>query len=152
MGYISVVKGYDEDGNKVTFDGKDKISLFTSLAVDAKAANNDMETKNGVNLHMVSLATSHLAAAEALTNIRVCLNAVSIMRGRIGAGMNRLNAAVAVMQTQARNTLAAESQIRDANMAEEITNLTKYQILAQTGIAALAHSNNNSQTVLNLLR
>jgi flagellin len=74
------------------------------------------------------------------------------MRGTIGAGMNRLQAAIAVMQTQSRNTSTAESSIRDANMAEEITNMTKFQILAQTGIAALAHSNSNSQTVLRLLQ
>ena len=85
-------------------------------------------------------------------HIKACLNAVSIMRGEIGAGMNRLYAAISVMQTQARGTLAAESQIRDANMAEEITNLTKHQILAQTGIAALAHSNSNNQMILSLLR
>ena len=66
--------------------------------------------------------------------------------------MNRLQSAVAVLQTQSQNTLAAESNIRDANMALEVSNLTKFQILAQSGIAALAQANSNSQLVLNLLR
>ena len=59
---------------------------------------------------------------------------------------------VAVLQTQSQNTQAAESSIRDANVAEEVANLTKYQILAQSGIAALAQANANSQSVLSLLR
>jgi flagellin len=74
------------------------------------------------------------------------------MRADIGAGINRLQSAVAVLQNQAENTQAAESNMRDANIAAEIANLTKYQILAQSGIAALAQANSNSQNVLNLLR
>ena len=72
--------------------------------------------------------------------------------GTIGAGMNRLQSAVAVLQTQVQNTQSAESTIRDANMAEEISNLTKQQILAQSGMAALAQANAGSQNVLSLLK
>jgi len=103
------------------------------------------------SLSVVHLLT-HTAAAAAFTNIKASLNSIATMRGDIGAGMNRLQASISVMQTQSRNTLAAESAIRDANMAEEITNLTKFQILAQTGIAALSHANTNSQIVLRLLQ
>ncbi len=74
------------------------------------------------------------------------------MRGTIGAGMNRLQSAVAVLQTQVQNTQSAESTIRDANMAEEISNLTKQQILAQSGMAALAQANSGSQNILSLLK
>ena len=91
-------------------------------------------------------------AAAALTDIRNALTAVSTMRGTIGAGINRLQAAITVINAQSQNTLAAESAIRDANVAEEVSNLTKFQILAQTGIAALAQANTNSQNVLSLLR
>jgi len=80
------------------------------------------------------------------------LIAVASERGTIGAGMNRLQSAVSVLQTQAQNTQAAESVIRDANYAEEVANLTKYQILAQSGMAALAQANSNSQNILSLLR
>jgi len=145
IGYITVTTGAD---------GRDKISLFTRSLADATTADSTNAPPVGqesMSMYLVSLGT-HNSAANALTNIRECLNEVSNIRGVVGAGMNRLQAAISVMQTQARNTLAAESQIRDANMAEEITNLTKYQILAQTGIAALAHANTNSQIVLNLLR
>ncbi len=50
------------------------------------------------------------------------------------------------------NTKAAESRIRDANVAEESANMTRYNILTQSGIAALAQANQSSQSVLSLLR
>jgi flagellin len=103
------------------------------------------------NLASVTLTTQDNAATS-LTTIKNALNGVSNMRANIGAGINRLQSAVAVLQTQSQNTQAAESSIRDANVAEEVANLTKYQILAQSGIAALAQANSNSQTVLGLLR
>ena len=91
-------------------------------------------------------------ATSALSQLKYALNQVAIMRGSIGAGMNRLQAAVNVIAIQSQNTVAAESTIRDANIAEEISKLTQYQILAQTGIAALAQANANNQNVLGLLR
>jgi len=57
-----------------------------------------------------------------------------------------------VIQNQVQNTQAAESGIRDANVAEEIANMTKFQILNQTGIAALTQANTTAQSVLSLLR
>jgi len=103
------------------------------------------------NLASISLTTQDNAATS-LTTIKNALNGVSNMRANIGAGINRLQTAVSVLQTQSQNTQAAESSIRDANIAEEVANLTKYQILAQSGIASLAQANSSSQTVLSLLR
>ena len=114
-------------------------------------AGNTVTDLGGTNLTSVDL-TTQAAASSSLTTIKNALNAVSNMRADIGAGMNRLQSAVAVLQTQAQNTQAAESSIRDANVAEEVANLTKYQILAQTGIAALAQANSQQQSVLALLR
>jgi flagellin len=53
---------------------------------------------------------------------------------------------------QYQNTQAAESNIRDANIAEEIANMTKFQILNQSGIAALTQANTSAQSVLSLLK
>ena len=91
-------------------------------------------------------------ALRAFNHIREAVSEVSMMRGTIGAGMNRLQSAINVLGVTSMNTLAAESNIRDANIAEEITNLTKYQILAQSGMAALSHANTNAQNVLSLLQ
>jgi len=105
----------------------------------------------GQDLSSVSLTTQD-AAASALTTIKNALGTVSSMRAQIGSGINRLQSAVAVLQTQSQNTQAAESGIRDANVAQEVANLTKYQILAQSGVAALAQANSNSQIVLGLIK
>ncbi len=106
---------------------------------------------SGPGLTNVDLTTAALAKAS-IDDIKAALNAVSNMRAAIGAGMNRLSSAVSVLQTQSQNTAAAESTIRDANFAEEVANLTKFQILSQSGMAALAQANSSSQSVLSLLR
>jgi flagellin len=93
-----------------------------------------------------------VSAQTALLSIREALNSVSNMRAAIGSGINRLQSAVSVLQIQSSNAQAAESTIRDANIAEEVANMTKYQILSQSGIAALAQANSSSQSVLTLLK
>ena len=130
--------------------GSSSISVtITTITADSSAGTvSDLGGSNLVGVDM----TTQTGAATALSTIEGALNAVSNMRAGVGAGMNRLQSAVAVLQTQSQNTQAAESSIRDANIAEEVANLTKYQILAQSGIAALAQANANSQSVLTLLR
>ena len=105
----------------------------------------------GVDISGTSLTTAE-GASSAITTLKSALAGIATARGDLGAGMNRLQSAVAVLQNMAENTQAAESAIRDANMAEEIANLTKYQILAQSGMAALSQANATSQNVLALLR
>ena len=139
------------------WDGKDKVMGFGAPSENEndfpRKPDYDVLTDDGFLAKLgVANLLSRKSAEDAFKHIKASLNEIAVMRGDIGAGMNRLQASVSVMQTQSRNTLSAESAIRDANMAEEISNLTKYQILAQTGIAALAHSNSNSQTVLRLLQ
>jgi flagellin len=70
----------------------------------------------------------------------------------LGAQQNRLVNAVGIIQVQELNIRAAASTIEDANMAEEIVNMTKWQILMQSGISSLAQANASSQLVLQLLR
>ncbi len=131
-------------------------SIAVSIGtISANAATGEVTDLGGkgvpVGLTNVDLRTA-AAAKDSLDDIKAALNAVSNMRADIGAGMNRLSSAVSVLQTQAQNTSAAESTIRDANFAEEVANLTKFQILAQSGMAALAQANSSSQSVLSLLR
>ncbi len=105
----------------------------------------------GEDLTAVDLSTQ-TGAQQALGTIKNALIGVANMRGTIGAGLNRLQSAVSVMQSQSLNTQSAESTIRDANMAAEISNLTKFQILSQTGIAALSQANVTSSSVISLLQ
>jgi len=105
----------------------------------------------GANLSTATLATSDGAAA-ALTTLGTAISGIASARADLGAGMNRLQSAASVIMNQYQNTQAAESNIRDANIAEEIANMTKYQILNQAGIAALTQANTSAQSVLALLR
>lgn len=115
------------------------------------AAAGEVTGLGAADLSAIDLTTS-VDAVAALGFIDTALTEVGSMRASIGSGMNRLQSAVAVLQNQSQNTQAAESTLRDANIASEVANLTKYQILAQSGIAALAQANSNSQNVLSLLR
>jgi flagellin len=112
---------------------------------------NSVTDLGGADLSGIDMTTQS-NAVSALAMIRDALSAVSRTRADIGSGINRLQAAVSVIQTQSQNTQASESVIRDANVAEEAANLTKYQILAQSGMAALSQANTQAQMVLKLLQ
>ena len=74
------------------------------------------------------------------------------VQGQVGQIQNRLSYAISLAQSQIVNNKAAESRIRDANIAEESANLTRFSILNQSGIAALAQANGQTSAVLSLLR
>jgi len=147
-GNFIFVPGSFTDGNLDVFVGDLMGTSMIGVAIPTITTTGSL-TLGTVVLSALDLTTD---AAGALTSIGDAVNEVSNMRAGIGAGMNRLQSAVAVLQTQSQNTAAAESSIRDANVAEEVANLTKYQILAQSGMAALVQANSSSQNVLNLLR
>jgi flagellin len=92
------------------------------------------------------------AAATALTVVTAAISRLGTVQGQVGQIQNRLTYAISLAQSQVVNTLAAESRIRDANIAEESANLTRYSILNQSGLAALAQANQATSAVLSLLR
>ena len=78
------------------------------------------------------------------------IDSVSTSRAAFGAVQNRLEHTQAVSATYQENLTSAESRIRDVDMADEMTKLTKYQILQQAGTAMLAQANQAPQSVLSL--
>jgi flagellin len=96
--------------------------------------------------------SSAAGAATAVTAITGAVATVGTVVGSVGSLQNRLQYATSLAQYQVVNTKAAESRIRDANVAEESANLARYNILTQSGIAALAQANQQSGAVLSLLR
>lgn len=106
---------------------------------------------SGITATTTALLTKAAAQTE-LTSIRGAIDDVASRRGDLGSALNRLNATVNVVSIQAQNLQAAESQIRDADIANEIVNLTKFQVLNQTGLSSLAQANISAQSVLSLLR
>jgi len=140
------------NGSLSVFVGDLSTSSSINVTIDVITTSGDTVTSlGGVDLSGVNLSTA-AGAQSALTTIKSALSGVATSRAEIGSGMNRLQSAVTVLQAQSINTQSAESVIRDANVAEEVANLTKYQILAQSGIAALAQANTNSTLVLTLLQ
>ncbi len=140
------------NGGLSVFVGDIFSSSSIAVTINTITAGTDTVTSlGGEDLTTVDL-TTQVGAQAALGVVRDALIAVANDRGTIGAGMNRLQSAVAVMQSQSLNTQSAESTIRDANMASEISNLTKFQILSQTGVAALSQANATSATILSLLQ
>ncbi len=100
----------------------------------------------GADLQTASTAVATLSSLQsAITN-------VARTRGALGSGINRLNTTTTIIRSLASNLQSAESQIRDADIASEIVSLTQFQILTQTGMAALAQANVAAQNVLTLLR
>lgn len=104
----------------------------------------------GLGTDQLSLATQK-DANGAIDKIDNAINKVSMVRASFGAMQNRLEHKIANLDTNNENLTAAESRIRDTDMAEEMTNFTKNQILAQASQAMLAQANQLPQGVLQLL-
>ena len=92
------------------------------------------------------------AGTTDITEIDQAISAVSTQRATFGAVQNRLEHTINNLATYQENLVASESRIRDVDMAAEMVNFTKLQILSQAGTAMLAQAQQSTQTVLTLLR
>lgn len=111
---------------------------------------NDISTTS-LGLSSVNVSTS-ANASSALANIDNAISAVASARAEYGSVQNRFEATIANLQITSENLTAAESRIRDADVAYETSQFTKNQILVQAGIATLAQANALPQQALALLR
>ena len=96
--------------------------------------------------------TTSQRGAAAVATLTTAITTLGSVQGTVGTLENRLQFAISLAQSQIVNNKAAESRIRDANVAEESANLTRFNILKQSGIAALSQANQSSAAVLSLLR
>jgi flagellin len=90
--------------------------------------------------------------AAALTAIDTAITSISTMRGAFGAVSNRLEYTINRLGIAQENMMAAESRIRDVDMAQEMANYTRLQILQESGIAMLGQANMNQSAVMSLLQ
>ena len=95
--------------------------------------------------------TASAEALTALSTIETAIASVTAARGKVGAVQNRLQRSVSALSISSENLQAAESSIRDADIAYEIAQLTRNQILVQTSTAMVGQSNLIPQSVLQLL-
>ena len=91
-------------------------------------------------------------ANKAISTIDSALEGISTERAKFGAMQNRLEHTINNLRVSGENLQAAESRIRDADMASEMVNLNKDRIISQSGTAMLAQANTTPQSVLQLLR
>jgi len=108
-------------------------------------------TASTLGISSSTIATS-AGASSAVTSLQAAITALGTVQGSVGSAENRLSFAVSIAQSQIVNKTAAQSRIRDANIAEESANLTRYNILTQSGLASLAQANQSTSSVLSLLR
>jgi flagellin len=125
--------------------------LGTATGVTFQVGANDNESI-AITFGKVNVGTYSDLASVTLGAIDADIDAVSTARAGYGAVQNRLEHALSVTGSYQENLTSAESRIRDVDMAEEMVNLTKNQILQQAGTAMLAQANQAPQAVLQLLR
>jgi len=154
-------KATDDDVKELVTIGTQKIgSLKLSLHVGADATDNN---QIGLELHAMDAetlgvnglkvdGTTDVNARDAIEKVKAALQKVSDQRAELGAVQNRLEHTIANLDNVVENTTAAESQIRDTDMATEMVKFSNNNILAQAGQAMLAQANQSNQGVLSLLR
>ena len=140
-------EGYDVNG---------AISFSLHVGADS-AADNKIEVKiesmsaAGIGVKGLNVSTEDDATA-AIDRISEAIQKVSSQRSTLGAAQNRLEHTIANLDNVVENTTSAESHIRDTDMAQEMVNYSKNNILAQAGQSMLAQANQSNQGVLSLLQ
>ncbi len=117
---------------------------------DLKANMNISSRSDGLGTKNLSLATQESANA-AIDKIDNAINKVSMVRATFGATQNRLEHKIENLTTTAENITEAESNIRDTDMASEMLNYTKFNVLQQAAQSMLAQANQQPQSILQLL-
>ena len=144
--------------NKGTAEVADKLSFSLHVGSDADMTNKitvDIETMNSSYLGIKGLNVnddSGIAGTYAIDAISDALQKVSEQRSSLGAVQNRLEHTIDNLDNVVENTTTAESRIRDTDMASEMVNYSKNNILAQAGQSMLAQANQSNQGVLSLLQ
>ena len=131
---------------QVGIDSKTDSQINLNTQIDLQAI-----TSEALNIDTLSV-TSSQAALTALDQMDSALTHVTAARGKVGAVQNRLVRAISNLQISVENLSAAESSIRDADIAEEVAMLTRNQILVQASTAMVGQANLIPQSVLQLLQ
>jgi flagellin len=138
---------------KGVYVGDTQFESFITISIGgSQGAGTTALGLTSTNRASFSSISTQSSAIQTLKLLQTAISSISRWRGALGAQQNRLVNAVGIIQVQGLNIRAAESAITDANMAEEIVNMTKWQILMQSGMSSLAQANASSQMVLQLLR
>jgi len=141
------------------------VDAHTALKLGAAGAVTDADNNTASESAMISYAagngssdlttydlSSQSNAQHALTVLNSAITNVAAQDGYIGAQINTLNAVSSVLSTQQQNVIAAQNAVQATDYAQAASDISKYQILSQTGISALAQANSMQQEVTKLLQ
>lgn len=143
------------------FNGVDLLSSNAhpiTFQVGLNADSNDQLEVEFGELNLTDLMSSSVAGADptaaqgSLQTIDDAIQTISSQRAALGAAMNRLTVVTQNIQTMRLNLTAANARIRDTDVAEEMANLSRNQILSQAGVSVLAQANQLPQLAMNLLK
>lgn len=127
----------------------------SQVSVDLSGSGNSVDSLGlGLSTDSVTGTTAALGIAnaqQAITDIGKAVAKLGLVQGAVGDGENDLTYAIGLANSQITNESAAESNIRDANVAQEAAALTQSQVLQQSSVAALAQANAEPQALLKLL-
>jgi flagellin len=140
--------------NVVSISSAGVASFGTSVSSATTSQNTEL-TSLGKNITPPKVSDINIGTADgasaAIESIDNALNSVNALQAQLGAVQNRFSSVAATQTAQSTNLSAAQSQITDANFAQETANLSKAQVLQQAGISVLAQANSLPQQVLKLL-
>jgi flagellin len=153
--YVTLLTEIDREATVAGLATASDFSVFVSAEDNLAdgAISGSFDSVSVADLGLTATAFTTAAEAQArLSEITGAIDVLGDVQNAVGTVQNRLSYAITLATSQVVNKKAAESRIRDANIAEESANLTRYNILSQSGIAALAQANATSAAVLALLR
>ena len=161
-GKVKVDPGKDDEPFKITQVAQAKVPQTLSFNLHVGS---DADMTNKINVNVEAMTSEYLgvknlnvsddsgnAATYAIDSIGDAISKVSAQRSSLGAIQNRLEHTIANLDNISENTTAAESRIRDTDMASEMVEYSKNNILKQAGTSMLAQANQSSQGVLALLQ
>ena len=154
---VDVYAAVDKSGNVTFTESVKALSLSFQVGADTSKENKidvTMEAMSAVGLGINGITVTgktSVNADDAVNTIEAAIQKVSTQRSALGAVQNRLEHTIANLDNVVENTTAAESQIRDTDMATEMVKYSNNNILAQAGQAMLAQANQSNQGVLSLL-
>ena len=137
----------DGTGSTITF----QVGVGTTAGVDTIQLSTSDTLASTLGLSSLDIGSTGFPTV-AISTLDVAINSVSRVRGELGAAQNRLTTTIANLQIQSENLSAAESRIRDVDVAVETAALTRNSILQQAAISILSQANTQPQAALQLLQ
>jgi len=151
---IDRVAGSTEFNDIKMLDNTDTVSIHIGkLTTDSISITGSNVTSASSGLNITGLTISNTTSAKsAVTALDSAISTKDTARGTFGYKMNRLENAISVLNIQVENLQAAESRISDVDVATEMAEMTKNQVLAQAGMSMLAQANTSPQMALKLFK